>query len=220
MFSGGILTLLSQGEYVAFIIVVAAILMSFIIHEWGHAYAAVLVGDQTPRFDGRLTLNPAKHIDPFGFLLILLVGFGWAKPVITNPSRYKYKWGDLLVSSAGIIMNLILAIVSLLLYRIFSNVLDGGVVLSTLQEVCSTVAFMNVGLAVFNALPIPPLDGSHILLNLLPRNMQFQWRQAMYSSNNSFLLLIALMINYYLLGNPLGKLILVVFQGLVFLTNI
>lgn len=212
--------MLAQGEYVAFIIVVLAIMMSFIIHEWGHAYAAVLEGDQTPRFDGRLTLNPAKHIDPFGFVLILLVGFGWAKPVITNPSRYKHKWGDLFVSSAGIIMNLILALVCLLLLKLLFNVAESGPLTSTLIQALTMTAFVNVSLAIFNAIPIPPLDGSHILLNLLPRNMQFQWRQAMYSTNNTFLLLIALMLNYYVLGNPLGKLITAAFTGLATLVGV
>ncbi|GEM45028.1 site-2 protease family protein [Deinococcus cellulosilyticus] len=220
MFTGGILSLLAQGEYVAFILVVAAIMMSFIIHEWGHAYAAVLEGDQTPRFDGRLTLNPAKHIDPFGFLLILLVGFGWAKPVITNPSRYKHKWGDLFVSSAGIIMNLILALICLILLRIVLSSGVGGEFMQTLVQALTMIAYMNVSLAIFNAIPIPPLDGSHILLNLLPRNMQFQWRQAMYSYNNTFLLLIALMLNYYVLGNPLGKLIYAAFRGLATLVGV
>lgn len=214
MFSGGLLTLLSEGQIIAFVIAVAAIALSFIIHEWGHAYAAVLMGDDTPRFDGRLTLNPAKHIDPIGFVLILLVGFGWAKPVMTNPSRYKHKWGDLLVSSAGIIMNLLLAILSLGLLRLVFNLSDDAAVVGMAQQVLQIVAITNVGLAIFNAIPIPPLDGSHILLNLLPKHMQFQWRQAMYSPNNTFLLFGALLLNYYVLGNPLGKLIFATYGGL------
>ena len=207
MFSGGLIFDLLSGNVLLFVVKLVALVIAFVVHEWGHAYAAVRMGDQTPRYDGRLTLNPVKHIDPVGMLLIALVGFGWAKPVITNPARYKHKWGDLLVSSAGVLMNFLVALICLILQRVLgADTLPGNIL--------AIIAGMNVMLAVFNLLPIPPLDGSHILLNLLPRNMQFQWRQAMYNPNASMLLIVALLINYYVLNNPLASLINGVYMGM------
>lgn len=213
MFGGGLIRYLVEGQFELFFISVIVLVIAFVAHEWGHAFAAVKMGDPGPRYDGRLSLNPAKHLEPIGFLLIVLVGFGWAKPVMTNPSRYTSKWGDLIVSSAGVIMNLILAIVSLLLLKFLP--LDSLPLLSTALEIAVS---LNVLLFVFNLIPIPPLDGSHILLNLLPRHMQMQWRQAMYNQSSFFLLMIVLVANSFL-GNPLGKLVNGMTSLLVFLVG-
>ena len=102
------------------ILMIPAILLAFTFHEYAHAITADRLGDKTPRFQGRLTLNPIAHIDPIGFLLILLVGFGWAKPVQTNPSAYKnYYKDDLKVSIAGPIANLILGFLFAILSVLF-----------------------------------------------------------------------------------------------------
>ena len=94
------------------LIIIPAIIIAFTFHEYAHAKVADKLGDKTPRFQGRLTLNPAKHIDPIGFILVLIMGFGWAKPVETNPSMFKdYYKDDLKVSLAGPMMNLLLSIV-------------------------------------------------------------------------------------------------------------
>lgn len=139
------------------------ILLALPIHEFAHAFVAVQLGDPTPRHQGRYTLNPLRHIDPIGAVLIFLVGFGWAKPVQWNPRNIEIdpRLGSILVSVAGPLSNLVLAILSLVLIRF----LGGN---SILASFLFTFATINVLLFVFNLLPIPPLDGSHVLFAVLP----------------------------------------------------
>ena len=159
------------------------IIVSLSIHEWGHAFAAHKNGDDTAKNLGRMTLNPVAHIDPTGLLMLVVVGFGWAKPVPVNPRNYRnYRRGEFIVSFAGIFMNLILALIAALAVTIVA-VFDCkayGVpataenirLLATLKGTAeySAVFYMflymlgitNCALAVFNLLPVYPLDGSHI----------------------------------------------------------
>ncbi|MDO4835513.1 MAG: site-2 protease family protein [Clostridia bacterium] len=148
-------------------------LISLTLHEWGHAFAAHKCGDDTARNLGRMTMNPLKHIDPIGFVMILLVGFGWAKPVPVNPRNYRnYKRGEAIVSLAGVTMNLLLAIVFSVafvpLYRMYmqsflysSNPypwLQNGLLIQIIMYgVC-----LNLALCLFNLLPFYPLDGYHV----------------------------------------------------------
>ncbi len=148
------------------------ILVALPVHEFAHAFVAVKLGDPTPRQQGRYTLNPLRHIDPIGAILILLVGFGWAKPVQWNPRNVDIdpRLASILVSVAGPLSNLLLAFVSLLLWQLLG---DGN---SLVAAFLTTFATINVLLFVFNLLPIPPLDGSHVLFALLPgdtRQIQF-----------------------------------------------
>lgn len=170
----GLLVTLSSGSPLlnpARLLAVAAILLLALpVHEFAHAFMAVQLGDPTPLRQGRYTLNPLRHLDPIGALLILLVGFGWAKPVQWNPRNIDIdpKLGSILVSVAGPLSNLALAILSLFLWRWLGA---GGLIASMLFF----FAQINVLLFVFNLLPIPPLDGSHVLFALLPdsaRQMQ------------------------------------------------
>lgn len=140
------------------------IFVAFPVHEFAHAAAAVALGDETPRRMGRYTLNPLAHIDPFGALLIALVGFGWAKPVQWNPRNISIdpKIGAIIVALAGPVSNLLLAIVGALLLRFVEG--------SLLIRYLGFFVQINVLLFVFNMIPIPPLDGSHILFALLPGN--------------------------------------------------
>ncbi|WP_102128516.1 site-2 protease family protein [Deinococcus planocerae] len=145
---------------VAFVIVAAALVLSLTVHEFAHAYTADRLGDPTPRRFGRVTLNPGKHLDPFGTLLLLIAGFGFAKPVPINP-RNLGRWGTLWVSAAGPISNLLIALLMGLLLRFLPPSQFTVAVLSTVLSV-------NIVLAVFNLIPIPLLDGSRIIGALIP----------------------------------------------------
>lgn len=154
----------------AIIISIPAILIAFTFHEYAHAIVADKLGDKTPRFQGRLTLNPISHIDPIGFILILLIGFGWAKPVETNPSAYKnYYKDDLKVSVAGPLANLLVGFVFAFVTMILYKVLPSNNLTYLLIRIASTVSSINCMLALLNLIPIPGFDGFHILRDLFPK---------------------------------------------------
>lgn len=153
---------------------VPGLLIAITFHEYAHAFAADKLGDDTPRRQGRLSLNPLVHFDPFGMMLMLFAGFGWGKPVQINPNNFNRKVtirsGNAIVSFAGPAMNFILAILFSVIYGLllaFTDVLftSSGQIISTIIEYTIT---MNVGLGVFNLIPLPPLDGSKILTAFLP----------------------------------------------------
>ncbi|MCK9574949.1 MAG: site-2 protease family protein [Clostridia bacterium] len=152
-----------------------AILFALSLHEYAHAYIAVKQGDITPKALGRLSLNPLRHIDPLGFLFLMLFGFGWAKPVPINPTKFKnFRKGLFLTSIAGVTMNLILAIFSMgflvLTNKYFNNNNNASLFLLIffLQ-----FTYINIGLAIFNLLPIYPLDGFNMLVSCLKFNSPF-----------------------------------------------
>ncbi|WP_411911134.1 site-2 protease family protein [Clostridium estertheticum] len=150
---------------------IPAILIAFTFHEYAHAIVADRLGDKTPRFQGRLTLNPIAHIDPIGFILILLMGFGWAKPVETNPSSYKnYYRDDLKISFAGPFANLIIgfvfAIFTVLFWK-FSPV--QGTVSTIIIEILKITVSINCMLFFLNLVPVPGFDGYHIIRDLFPK---------------------------------------------------
>lgn len=148
-----------------------AIIIAFAFHEFAHAFAADKLGDDTPRLQGRLTLSPLVHIDPFGLLMIILTPFGWAKPVQVNPRNFKnYRRDDTIVSVAGPLANLSVAVVFAFIIKIFLvlNLFSilGEVVGVSLYQIIQNIIEINVVLFVLNILPIPPFDGSAILENL------------------------------------------------------
>jgi len=163
------------------ILKVIILIFSVVIHEVSHGYAALALGDKTAQYAGRLTLNPVKHIDPVGSILLpfvtaLLGGpvFGWAKPVPYNPYNLKnQKWGPAIVGAAGPAANLCIAVVFGLLIR-FSSVLPMHAPEFTANfiSVIGAISILNLVLAIFNLVPIPPLDGSKVLFALLP----YKWR--------------------------------------------
>lgn len=144
------------------------------LHEYGHALSAHLQGDPTAKLAGRLTVNPKSHLDPVGTVMLVLVGFGWGKPVPFAPNKLKSeRWGSALVGIAGPLVNVILAFASAAaLVALFpqGNLADGAA--GWLQRFLAIGVYLNVALAVFNLLPIPPLDGSRILSALLPPSKQ------------------------------------------------
>lgn len=164
-----------------FIFIILILILSVVIHEVSHGYAAQMLGDPTARLAGRLTLNPLKHLDPFGSVIIpaLLVlskaGFliGWAKPVPYNPYNLRNaRWGEAIVAGAGPLTNIFIAVVFGLLIRL-------GTIYDFLSpafvEIAGYVVFINILLAIFNLLPIPPLDGSKVLKSLLPYKAAYKY---------------------------------------------
>jgi len=153
----------------AFVILSVLLLYSVIFHELAHGWVAYKMGDPTAKLLGRLTLNPVKHLDPLGTLMLLIIGFGWAKPVPVNlgniPADNRRK-GIILVSAAGITANIIFAFVALLLLRLISPEPSGMA-----GQVLLLLAHINIILAAFNLIPIPPLDGSKILMGFAPESV-------------------------------------------------
>ena len=155
----GLLRLLFN-DPLAFILISIPLLYSIIFHEMAHGWVAYRFGDPTAKMMGRLTLNPLKHLDPVGTLLLFIFGFGWAKPVPVNFNQLRdRRLGMLLVSAAGIVTNILIAFLALLISRLLEPSLSGMVAL-----MLSFVAQINIILAAFNLIPLPPLDGSKILL--------------------------------------------------------
>lgn len=156
------------------IILIPAILIAFTFHEYAHAKMADKLGDKTPRFQGRLTLNPMSHIDPLGALMIILCGFGWAKPVQTNPHVYKnYYKDDLKVSLAGPLANLIVGIAGCFIWLILLKIqyrtgLNSVSVYAVIVDMFNVIFTLNISLFIFNLLPLPGLDGFAVLRDLKP----------------------------------------------------
>jgi Zn-dependent protease len=163
----GLLNLLQKDPF-GFIIVAVPLLYSIIFHELAHGWVAYRMGDPTARSLGRLSLNPLKHLDPLGTLMLFLVGFGWARPVPVNFNRlHDKRKGMILVSAAGIVTNTLLAFVALFLYRLLALPRS-----SVPAELLYYFARINIILAAFNLIPLPPLDGSKILMGFASANVR------------------------------------------------
>ena len=155
---------------------VAAILLCLTVHETCHGLAAWALGDPTAKRLHRLSLNPIRHIDPFGALMMLVAGFGWAKPVPVDPRYFRNpKLGMAVTALAGPVSNLVMAYMALLLRAILLAFYHpGSALLEGLVGFCETLAVLNVGLGIFNLIPFPPLDGSKVLGAFLPDRAYFQ----------------------------------------------
>ena len=163
----GLLNLLLK-DPLGFIIIAIPLLYSVIFHELAHGWVAYRMGDPTAKLQGRLTINPLKHLDPMGTLMLFLFGFGWAKPVPVNMNLLRdRRKGMILVSAAGVITNMLLAFCALFLYRLLSPSPSG-----IAAQLLYYFARINIILAAFNLIPLPPLDGSKILMGFAPSGVQ------------------------------------------------
>lgn len=199
------ISLLFQGYIGLFVIILVALVMSLCLHEFGHAFVAKLYGDDTAERAGRLTLNPVSHIDPLGLLMVVFVGFGYARPVPTDPRKFNSVWADMFVSAAGPGMNLLLAVVAINVYHLG---LDMGI--QQLRDPRAEIFFLilaqvNLLLMVFNLIPIGALDGHYILPYFLPR--QWAQRYRYYNARYGNLLLLMLIV-LSIMGVPVFQYVL------------
>ena len=185
----GILILFAIIQYVAnpgalmsLLISAPGVLIAITFHEFAHAFVADRLGDDTARREGRLSLNPKDHLDPIGTLMLLVAGFGWGKPVHVDPRNYTRKMsmekGEALVSIAGPVMNFMVAFVFALIYYAIYKFASYSFLVSTVGNavllIIAGVVSINIGLGVFNLIPLPPLDGSKVIIPFLPYNAK-QW---------------------------------------------
>ncbi len=154
---------------------IPAVLIALTFHEYCHGYIAYLLGDPTAKQSGRLTLNPLKHIDPIGLICMIVARFGWAKPVPVNMYYFKKPKRDMaLVAFAGPLSNLLLGFVCVIIYYAIRLYAPDYAIISAFAQFTATLAVLNVGFAVFNMIPLPPLDGSRILGLIVPNHIYYK----------------------------------------------
>lgn len=216
----GILVILSMAnmtalEWLDILLTLPAVIIAITFHEFAHAFVADKLGDTTPRSQGRLTLNPLKHLDPVGFVLLMFAHVGWGKPVEINPNNFtsnKSKSAcEALVSLAGPVMNFIIAIISTVIYyALYKYAPANEFAISILITLSYLTAIINIGIGVFNLIPLPPLDGEKIFRHILPYKAQ-QWLD-----RNSYILnMIFLLLWFFgLLGVVVSPVINVIYKGI------
>ena len=190
----------NPSSLLSLVLTLPAVIIAMTFHEYAHAFAADKLGDNTPRQQGRLTLNPLKHIEPVGFFLLLFAGFGWGRPVEINTNRFNKNMdkskGEAIVSFAGPLMNIILAIVSAFILGV---ILKFNLLAKLQMQYAEIVIifmmqllYINLGLGIFNLIPLPPLDGSKILRHFLPYNTK------VWFDNNQYIFYIAFIVIWVL----------------------
>lgn len=201
------------------LLTVPGVLIALTFHEFAHAWAANKLGDDTPKYQGRLNLNPLSHIDPVGFVFLIIAGFGWGKPVQIDPRNFNGKYSlskaEAIVSAAGPIMNFILAFVFLILYYVLFVVTDAvtGLSMQWQQILFAIITYtisINIGLGVFNLIPLPPLDGSKILTHFLP----YKAKEWFYRNEQIFYIVFLLLFITRLSGVILTPIFTAVFNGM------
>lgn len=194
--------ILSGLSLIMIIASIPALIIAAAGHEYAHAKAADLLGDPTPRMMGRLTMNPFVHLDLVGSLALIIGGFGWAKPVVVNPINFKDpRTDDMIVSIAGPMANILMAFIAYVIMRSLDVV--GLLENESLYLVLLLIVVYNINFAILNMMPIPPLDGSHILMNFLP--LKWQVHIARFS-------IVSLLILIAILNSPIATRIFVPLQ--------
>lgn len=198
---------------------IPGVLIAITFHEFAHAWAADKLGDDTPRNEGRLSLNPLAHLDPVGSIMLLFAGFGWGKPVMVNPRNYNREMSmekaDALVSIAGPAMNFIIAIILTLIYCAILKFTGVIVLTSKILGIIMTMLIyaisINIGLGVFNLIPLPPLDGSKVIKPILPYNAKvwFEDHEQIF-----YIVFVALWI-VGVLGTIITPIISIVYSGII-----
>lgn len=209
LFSSG----MSFSDKLVYVLIIAfCVLLSLSIHELSHGAAAYFLGDKTAKYSGRLSLNPMHHLDPFGALCLFLFGFGWARPVPINPMYFKNKKGGMAITAlAGPVSNFIVAFlaeIGVVLLGELTFKSDTSFLFnlaSVSYTICYYLTILNIGLGLFNLIPVPPLDGSKILNAILPQRIYFKIMQY---ERYGFIILIILInlpiFNYFLNAGRAG----------------
>ena len=213
----------NPGQLLGLLLSAPGVLIAITFHEFAHGYAAYKLGDDTAKSQGRLNLNPLTHLDPIGTLMLLVAGFGWGKPVEVNPRNYTRKFsmekGEAIVSIAGPLMNFLIAIVFTLIYCAIYKFASLSFISSTVGYIIilliSSTISINIGLGVFNLIPLPPLDGEKIFRHILPYRAQ-EWLD-----RNAQILNIIFMALWItgLLGTVVSPVITVIENGIFWLVN-
>lgn len=198
---------------IEFLIILPGVIIAISFHEFAHAAVAYVMGDSTAKDEGRMSINPAKHLDPIGFLMLMIARFGWAKPVPVNENNFKNRaLGSFLVSIAGISMNILISIVTIVIFHftqgLFSNY--------AYYQVMSGIIRINISFAAFNLLPVPPLDGSKLLLSLLPA----KYRYLVYKYENYGTLILILLLITGTIGIVLSPIVNVIITFITTIINI
>lgn len=207
-------------KLLSLVLTIPGVLIAITFHEYAHAKAADKLGDDTPRIQGRLNLNPLSHVDPIGLAMLIFAGFGWGKPVEIDPRNFNrnmdLRKAEAIVSAAGPLMNFVLAFIFMIIYFLMLNL---GFVTNELtlyiSLIVNYIVMINLGLGVFNLIPLPPLDGSKILMYFLPYNAR-QWFE-----NYQMYFYIGFLIIFItgIASNIISPIISAVYSGYVFVVS-
>ncbi len=188
-----------QQSLISLALILPAVVLCLVIHELSHGLMAYLFGDRTAKNAGRLTFDPLAHLDPVGFVCLLLLGFGWARPVPVNISNFKHKrLGMAMTALAGPLSNIVLAVVAFMVYIALyaQHLADSNTFAQAISMFISYVAQLSVGLGIFNLIPVYPMDGSRILQAILPFRMQAKWN-AFFQKYQSIVVLILVVLVWF-----------------------